>query len=98
MPDSELDDLLNRPALKDLVDEPELLGLFTEDRQELQQAVRSLVNQALEDGDFQGRLADALELAIDEDLAEEEPVLWIVAILAESRSQGAIHTLSLIHI
>ena len=66
MPDSELDDLLNRPALKDLVDEPELLGLFTEDRQELQQAVRSLVNQALEDGDFQGRLADALELAIDE--------------------------------
>ena len=93
MPDSELDDLLNRPALKDLVDEPELLGLFTEDRQELQHAVRSLVNQALEDGDFQGRLADALELAIDENLAEEEPVLWIVAILAESRSQGAIHTL-----
>ncbi len=93
MPDSELDDLLNGPSLKDLVDEPELLCLFTESRQEIVQAVRSLVNRALEDGDFQGRLSDALELAIDENLAEEEPVLWIIAILAESRSQGAIHTL-----
>ncbi len=93
MPDSELDDLLNGPSLKDLLDEPELLCLFTEDRQQLKEAVRDLVNRALEDGDIQGRLVDALELAIDENLGEEEAVLWIIAILAESRSQGAIHTL-----
>ena len=93
MPDSELDDLLNSPSLKDLVDEPELSGLFSDDRQDIARTVRGLVNSALEDGDVQGRLADALEVAVDENLGEDEAALWIVAILAESRSQAAIHTL-----
>ena len=93
MPDSELDDILNGPAFKDLVSEPELLCLFTEDREEIAHAVRGLVDRALEDGDFQGLLADALETAVDENLGEDEAVLWIVAVLAEVRSQAAIHTL-----
>jgi hypothetical protein len=93
MPDSELDDLSESPSLKELVDEPELSGLFTEDRQEIARAVRDLVNRAFEDLDFQGRLADALEVAVDENLGEDQAALWIVAILAESRSQAAIHTL-----
>ncbi|MEC8895823.1 MAG: hypothetical protein VX675_05830 [Planctomycetota bacterium] len=93
MPDSELDDLLKSPSLKELVDEPELAGLFSDDRQDIARTVRELVNRALEDGDFQSRLADALEVAVDENLGEDEAALWIVAILAESRSQAAIHTL-----
>lgn len=93
MPDSELDDILNGPSFKDLVEEPELLDLFTEDRQEIARVVRGLVERATEDGDFQGRLADALDTAIDENFGEDEAALLIVAVLAEVRSQASIHTL-----
>ena len=93
MSDSELDEFLNEPSFKELVDEPELLPLFTEDRRKIARAVGILIDRCLEDGDFQGRLTDALDTAIEHDCGEDEAVLWIVAILAEARSQTAIHTL-----
>ena len=44
MSDSEFDEILDPPAFKDLVDEPELLSLLAEDRQEIVGAVRSPVS------------------------------------------------------
>ena len=93
MSDSEFDEILNVPTFRDLVDEPELLALLSDDKQELVGAVRALVDRCLEDGEFQGRLADTVETAIEEGCGEEQAVLWIVAALAETRSQAAIHTL-----
>ena len=93
MSDSELDEILNGPSFKELVDEPELLSLFTEDRREISRAVHTLIDRCLDDGDFQGHLTDALDTAIEDGCGEDAAVLWIVAILAEARSQTAIHTL-----
>jgi len=93
MSDSEFDEILDVSEFKDLVDEPELLSLLAENRQEIAGAVRSLVDRCLEDGEFQVRLADTIETVIEEGCGEDQAVLWIVAVLAEARSQTAIHTL-----
>ena len=61
MSDSEFDEILDVSEFKDLVDEPELLSLLAENRQEIAGAVRSLVDRCLEDGEFQGRPADTIQ-------------------------------------
>ena len=49
MSDSELDEILNGPSFKELVDEPDLLALFTEDRREIARAVHTLIDRCLDD-------------------------------------------------
>jgi len=93
MPDSESDEAMKLPSFRDLAEEPHLLSLLSDDRQEIAQSVRSLVDRCLEDGDFQASLTDTIETAVEEGCGDDQAVLWIVAALAEARSQNAIHAL-----
>jgi len=76
-------------SLADLIEEDEILALFTEDEEKLRNAIRHLIECAREDLRIESSLIDALEVSLDRGCDDSEASVWIAVVLGEARSRNA---------
>jgi HEAT repeat protein len=82
---------MQEPAwLRELIDDEDLAGLFSDDQEEVKSTVRHLVDRAAADLDLEERIVDLLDTSLEHRNDDTSASIWAAVILGEIGSTRAI--------